>query len=114
MKNLTARSIISALLLTASAAVVGTGAETTVQQPIGCADVTLIESSESLTEISYETIEFNTEEVRIDGVDYTRITLPGEVSIAATGEPDLPAICRSIIVPDNAKVEVKLAESRYV
>jgi len=84
------------------------------QQPPTCIDVGLIESNEGIITISYEINEFSIEKVQIDSKEYYRIVLGDEPNIMEKGMPDLPRICRSIIVPDNAKMKVHVAESKYV
>ncbi len=96
---------------------------------IGTAIVTSIETKTSMTpsepvkiqvltngypvEIKYTINGFNKIPVRIDGKEYTRITLGEESNILIKGAPDLPNICRSIIIPDNAQMKIRVKSSSY-
>jgi len=84
------------------------------QPPRTYVDVALIESNEDITKISYQIGEFNKEKMQIDNNEYYRIVLEEEPNIMEKGMPDLPFICRSIIIPDNAKMEVQVTESKFV
>ncbi len=84
------------------------------RQPSGSAKVTLLESTDRLTRIGYEIGEFSTERVEINGSDYYRIVLGNEPNIMERGMPDLPFVCRSIIIPDDARMEVRVVESSFV
>jgi hypothetical protein len=87
---------------------------TKAQQPRTYVDVTLMESNEDITKISYQIGEFDKEKLQIDNNGYYRIVLGEEPNIMERGMPDLPFICRSIIIPDNAKMEVQVTESKFV
>jgi hypothetical protein len=86
---------------------------TDAQQASGCVEVSLIESSEDLIGIEYRVGDFTVQEVRIGEELHHRVTLAGESRIMEKGMPDLPVICRSIIIPDGAKMDVKVTESSY-
>ncbi|NIN00566.1 MAG: hypothetical protein GTO24_21520, partial [candidate division Zixibacteria bacterium] len=83
------------------------------EQPGTHVDVALIESNENITKIRYQIGEFSSERVQIGGLEYYRIVLVGEPNIMEKGMPDLPYICRSIIIPDNAEMEVRVTESKF-
>ena len=83
-------------------------------QPTRLVEVTLLESNDRLTGISYEVGDFSTEKVKIDGSDYYRVLLGHEPNSMERGMPDVPFICRSIIIPDNAKMELQVVESEFV
>jgi hypothetical protein len=85
-----------------------------VRQPSTYVDVRLIESNDLITRINYQIGHFSTKKVQINGEEYYRLALTGESNIMEKGMPDLPTICRSIIIPHNAKVEVQVAESKFV
>ncbi|MCK4224718.1 MAG: hypothetical protein KAX39_06030 [candidate division Zixibacteria bacterium] len=84
------------------------------QQPRTFVDVTLIESNEHITKISCQIGEFNKEKVQIDNNEYYRIVLGEEPNVMEMGMPDLPRICRSIIIPNDAKMEIQVTESKFV
>jgi hypothetical protein len=84
------------------------------RQPVGSVEVALLESNDRLTRISFELEHFSTEKVKIDGSDYYRVLLGHEPNIMERGMPDVPFVCRSIIIPDNARMEVRVVESEFV
>lgn len=84
------------------------------RQPTGSAKVTLLESNEQLTRISCEVGEFSTERIEINDSEYYRIGLGTEPNVMERGMPDLPFVCRSIIIPDNARMEVRVVKSSFV
>jgi hypothetical protein len=51
--------------------------------------------------------------VTIDQSTYTRILIEDESNILLKGAPDLPHICRSIIIPDSAKMEIRVISSTF-
>jgi hypothetical protein len=83
-------------------------------EPAGSVNVTVVENNQYLTRIDYEIGEFSTQKVLIDGSWYNRILLGTEPNIMEKGMPDLPFVCRSIIIPPAAKMEVRVLESRFV
>ncbi len=67
---------------------------------------------ETILEIDLFGIEQNTEIV--DGVAYTVLSIPGEPGTTQDiGFPQLPKICRTIGIPDEAKVSISIIESEY-
>ncbi|MCK4427754.1 MAG: hypothetical protein KAW16_04655 [candidate division Zixibacteria bacterium] len=85
-----------------------------VDQPTACVDVTVTENNEDVTKLDYTIGEFITEKVQIHGNEYFRIVLGEESNIMERGVPDFPKICRSIIIPDDAKMEVQVTASEFV
>ncbi len=84
------------------------------QQPTTFVDVGLIESDVDITTISYRIRDFTKEKLQINEEEYYRIVLGNEPNIMEKGMPDLPYICRSIIIPDDAEMEVRVIESKFV
>jgi hypothetical protein len=84
------------------------------QQPTSGVEVALLESNDQFTRISYQVGDFSTEKVRINGSNYYRILLGHEPNNMERGMPDVPFICRSIIIPDDAGMEVRVVESEFV
>lgn len=109
MRKLAIISVCGMLLLVFAGGTVAVN-----QQPTGSVNVALLESNDQLIRISYDIGEFSTEKVGIDGNDYYRIGLGTEPNVMDRGMPDLPFICRSIIIPDDARMEVRLAESEFI
>ncbi len=48
----------------------------------------------------------------IDNKSYSRINMPGAVDYMTKGFPQLPRITRSIIIPDNAKMNLRIIEKK--
>jgi hypothetical protein len=76
-------------------------------------NVRVVENTDSHIRIHCAVNDFFTEELRLQDQDYYRIILPGEPNIMEKGQPDLPRVCRSIIVPDNAQLDVRVVKSEY-
>jgi hypothetical protein len=105
------------MVLTCGLALLGFGASIPAvgsDQPAGSVEVAVLESNSRLTRIDYEIGEFSTQKVLIEGIWYNRILLGTEPNIMEKGMPDLPFVCRSIIIPAGAKMEVRVLESRFV
>lgn len=49
----------------------------------------------------------------INGRSYTRIVVPGAVSLLKKGFPDLPTVCRNIIVPDEGVMDYRVLDADY-
>ncbi len=84
------------------------------EQRPGCVDVVVTESNEDIIRLDYTIGEFIREEVEIGGNEYFRILLEEESNIMEKGMPNLPKICRSLIIPDKAGMEVQVIESEFV
>ncbi|MCK5127140.1 MAG: hypothetical protein KAR42_12875, partial [candidate division Zixibacteria bacterium] len=78
------------------------------------AAVSVLESNDSRTVIRYEIGSFNQTPVQINNREYFTIGLVDEGLIINQGSPHLPRICRSIIIPDNSRMSIKILESEYV
>ena len=65
------------------------------------------------TSITYQIPEVRQESVLYNNQEYVRVVLPKEAMILEQGNPDLPTICRSIIIPDSGIMDVKIASSHY-
>ena len=72
-----------------------------------------ISENQNVIEINYKINSFIETPIVIDGTTYYRISLDGESNILLNGIPDLPNICRSIIIPDTAEMKVTLTSSNY-
>ena len=96
---------------------------------IGTAVVTSIETKTSMiskepvkiqvltngypVEIKYTINGFNKIPVKINGKEYARIILGKESNILIKDVPDLPNICRSIIIPDTAQMKIRVKSYSY-
>jgi hypothetical protein len=56
---------------------------------------------------------FNTQNVNVNGNEYKIISLNKEGKLLEKGNPDLPFVGRSIIIPDNAKMSVNIISSQF-
>ncbi len=72
-----------------------------------------VSENQNVIEINYKINSFIEKSIVIDGTTYHRISLDGESNILLNGVPDLPNICRSIIIPDTAEMKVTLTSSNY-
>ncbi|MBD3349823.1 MAG: hypothetical protein GF400_11610, partial [Candidatus Eisenbacteria bacterium] len=77
-------------------------------------DVSLVESTADRTVIEYRIGTFSAESVEIDGEVYHEILLDGESNMQERGYPGLPDIARSIVIPDDAEMSVRVLSSHYV
>ena len=58
--------------------------------------------------------EYETAPVVIDGREYSEITLGKEPPRLLAGAPELPHACRSVIIPDDADMIIKVVSQEYV
>ncbi|MHC4945021.1 MAG: C25 family peptidase propeptide domain-containing protein, partial [Planctomycetota bacterium] len=67
------------------------------------------------TTLGIEIEDFGQEIVRIDGDNYLKVYLDGEGLVLGdrAGFPLLPAVYRSIMIPDTAKMEVQVLEKNF-
>lgn len=70
--------------------------------------VKVLESTDSQIQLSYAVNGFNRAEIVINGVTYSVIGLEGESRIWAAGNPELPRLCRSVIIPDDARMQARV------
>ena len=124
MKKIIALIIVGSLILSAFGASVVLSGEVR-QGEVGlsssdllmqddCGNITLsVESNGDETEINFDINGFCIEKVLIDNEEYFQILIGDESNIMEKGSPDLPNICRSIIIPDNAKMSVEIIDIEY-
>ena len=75
--------------------------------------ITVIESDNQHTVLRFDVAGFSRETVMINGQEYFVIQSGKESVLLNAGEPALPRLCRSIIIPDNAKMEIQVLSSNY-
>ena len=75
--------------------------------------VRLLESSDQRIRLEFEIGGFEKYLVEIDGEPYYRILLGGESNYLEAGLPDLPNICRSVVIPDDAKMKISVLSSEF-
>jgi len=76
--------------------------------------VRVVDSNIETTTIEYELGSFTSDPIEIDGEIFHLIRLDGEGSILKRGFPELPNVCRSIVIPDDAEMVVRVVSSHYV
>jgi len=77
-------------------------------------DITIsFQTKGDINQINYQINDFNIVPIRIERRDYNKITLEDESQINKKGAPDLPNICRSIIIPDDKEMGVKVTSVKY-
>ncbi|MDH4032183.1 MAG: C25 family cysteine peptidase [candidate division Zixibacteria bacterium] len=77
-------------------------------------NVLVEQSSGDRTVVRFDVGEFNREVIEIAGENYNLINVTKEGTRALEGEPALPRFCRSIIIPDDAQMEINVLKSEYV
>ncbi len=75
--------------------------------------VSVSEDTAQRIELSYAFGDFKTESVKINGKEYTQLRLEGESVLLKAGEPALPRVCRSVIIPDDQDMQVRVLSSDY-
>ena len=76
-------------------------------------EVKVLTSNDQSTLIEYNIGKFDRIPVIIDGETYYHICLLNEGIVFKHGDPALPKITRSFIIPDDAAVEVEVIESEF-
>ncbi|MFH2056512.1 MAG: C25 family cysteine peptidase [bacterium] len=74
---------------------------------------TVLESNEARTIVRFDIGAFDRAAVDIDGNTFYQIECGEESNLLNAGEPALPRLCRSIIIPDDARVELSVISSEY-
>jgi hypothetical protein len=77
-------------------------------------DIQVLESTGARTVIAYELPGFLSRTVDIAGDPHVVLALPDQARRMETGKPDLPAIRRSIIVPDDGRFAARVIDATYV
>jgi len=102
---LVATCVLVASLCVASSSVAGDRTD-----PVA---VQVLESGAERILLQFEVGEYNQTEVAIEGTPYVLPRIPGESHILEAGTPDLPRICRSVIIPDDARMEIDVLSAEY-
>jgi hypothetical protein len=72
-----------------------------------------VQNNDDTISINYQISEFSSKKILVDGEEYLKIILGEESNIMISGKPDLPNICRSVLIPDNSKMNVRVVSSEY-
>jgi hypothetical protein len=75
--------------------------------------ITVLEDRGSSVTVEFELQGYTLDEVLVDGVRYTRVSLPGEVTYLEAGFPELPTISRNIAIPGDARMDYRIVEIEY-
>ena len=74
----------------------------------------VLESNNNITRLKYDFGSFEKFPVIIGNKEYFRVNLINESVTFKNGYPELPKITRSIIIPDDAKMETRIVNTSYV
>lgn len=72
------------------------------------------ESSPDKTVINFEIGAYDRVPVEINGETFYQISYAEGSNLLIEGEPSLPRICKSIIIPDDAEVQINVLFSEYI
>ncbi|MCK5458967.1 MAG: hypothetical protein KAI20_03690, partial [Thermoplasmatales archaeon] len=72
-----------------------------------------VQKNEDRLTLQYEINQYTMNELIIENKQFYQINIDEESNFIISGKPDLPNICRSIIIPDTAKMEVRVLSSNY-
>ena len=79
----------------------------------GPVDLQVLENSPNKIVLDYTFGDYKLEGVDIEGQSYAIIALEGEPVLLEAGEPALPRVCDSVIIPDLAKMGVNVLSAKY-
>ncbi len=77
-------------------------------------DLSIEESTSDRTVIDFKIGAYDRIPVEINGETYYQISLEEGSNLMVEGEPSLPRISKSIIIPDDAEVQINVLSSEYV
>ncbi|MEE8576763.1 MAG: C25 family cysteine peptidase, partial [candidate division Zixibacteria bacterium] len=79
-------------------------------------DVTAVvnESNDSKIVLTFEVNGFEQTDLEINGIKHVNLSIGREGNLLNKGEPDLPRLCRSVIIPDNSHMSLRVVESEYI
>ncbi len=77
-------------------------------------DVTVEQSNSSRTVLRFDVGAFEQSPLDINGETYQQVSIDREGILLYKGEPQLPRLSRSIIIPDDARMQVKVIDAEYV
>ena len=72
-----------------------------------------VQNNQQRVILTYEIGEYSMNEIMIQNKEYYQVSLGDESNLIQAGKPDLPTICRSIIIPDTAQMQVRVLSSSY-
>ncbi|MCK4372397.1 MAG: hypothetical protein KAW61_04585, partial [candidate division Zixibacteria bacterium] len=77
-------------------------------------NVVVEQSNQERTVVRFDIGAFDMEAIEINGETYNLLKITKEPLWTIEGEPSLPKLCRSIIIPDDARMEINVLKSEYV
>jgi len=108
------RSLLLALVLILFAATTVAAERIDLNSSDKDVSVVVEESNDNRTVVRFEIGAFYKDAIDVDGRTYYSISCGTESNLMNAGAPSLPRLCRSIIIPDNAKMQLNVLESEYV
>ena len=72
-----------------------------------------LEQIQDTIQITYHINDYQEETVTINGIEHKIIKIGQESNILQKGQPDIPNICRSIIIPDTTKMKIEIINAEY-
>ena len=75
--------------------------------------ITVLHSNIQETVIDYKIGEFNLTPIEINGEEYNKISVKDGHYSYIKGNPELPVITKSIIIPNDAKVQIEVLQSDF-
>jgi hypothetical protein len=75
--------------------------------------VSVLENTPNRVVIQYSIPDLTYTSVQVDGAPYLQVGLAGEAQLLIAGAPDLPHVARSIVIPDNGVMTVRVADAEY-
>jgi len=79
----------------------------------GSVELRVLEDTGNRIVLSYRFGDFKERPVSIDGQSFVELDMGREALLKRVGEPALPHVCRSVLIPDDADMAVRVLESRY-
>jgi hypothetical protein len=76
-------------------------------------EIRVIEDGGSIIRLEFILKGYDIEPVEINGDNYSRVTLPGQITFLEKGMPELPTICRSVIIPNDAAMGYRIVDVEY-
>jgi hypothetical protein len=75
--------------------------------------IDVLQDDAASTVLHFEFGDVQMRPVRVDGSEYTSVTIPGEVNGLVKGAPSLPRVSRSVIIPGLAGVDVSVIDGDF-
>lgn len=63
--------------------------------------------------LEYDISGFDVTPVTINGTAYQQVRIAEEAHLLEAGAPELPRVCRSVIIPDRARMELRVVSTSY-